>query len=137
MKNIAMRRATLGLALGLPLVLSAGTSAAQAPAPPKGFNTTGLANVDLGPEIEGMQGRVLRMSTTTVDPGGVMPLHPHKDRPEIIFVAQGTLTELRDGKATEYGPGSVLVMTHDTIHGLENRGKAPVIYIATPILKKQ
>jgi quercetin dioxygenase-like cupin family protein len=136
MISTALRHCTPGLALALALTFPAGPTAAQAPVPPKGFNTTGLANVDLGPEIEGMQGRVLRMSTTTVDPGGVMQPHSHKDRPEIIFVAQGTLTELRNGKATDYGPGSVLVMTHNTVHGLENRSSAPVIYIATPILRK-
>ena len=120
----------------LPLLLAAGTASAQAPAPPKGFNTTTLGVIDLGSEIEGMKGRVLRMSTTTVDPGAVMPAHPHKDRPEIIFVTQGSLTEIRNGTAKEYGPGSVLIMTHETIHGLENRSASPVVYIAAPVAKQ-
>jgi quercetin dioxygenase-like cupin family protein len=120
----------------LPLLLAAGAAGAQAPAPPKGFNTTTLGVIDLGPEIEGMKGRVLRMSTTTVAPGGVMPAHPHKDRPEIIFVQQGNLTEIRNGAAKEYGPGSVLVMTRDIVHSLENRSSAPVTYIAAPIAKQ-
>lgn len=94
------------------------------------------ARIDLGPEIEGMKGRVLRMSTTTVAPGSVMPAHPHKDRPEIIFVREGSLTEIRNGTANEHGPGSVLIMTHDTVHGLENRSSAPVVYIAAPIAKQ-
>ena len=92
-------RNALGLLLVLPMLLAAGTASAQAPAPPKGFNTTTLGVIDLGPEIKGMKGRVLRMSTTTVVPGSVMPAHPHKDRPEIIFVAQGKLTEIRNGAA--------------------------------------
>ena len=123
------------LLLVMPMLLVAGTASAQAPAPPKGFNTTTLGVIDLGPEIKGMKGRALSMSTTTVAPGSAMPAHPHKDRPEIIFVAQGKLTEIRNGAAKEYGPGSVLMMTHDTVHALENRSTAPVIYIATPIAK--
>jgi hypothetical protein len=37
-----------------------------------------LATVDLGPEIEGMAGRQLRMRMVTIEPGGVFgPLHDH------------------------------------------------------------
>ena len=38
-----------------------------------------LATVDLGPEIEGMAGRQLRMRKVTIEPGGVFgPIHDHK-----------------------------------------------------------
>ena len=131
-----MNPSRIALLLLLPILCAARAAGAQAPAPPKGFNTTTLSVIDLGPEIEGMKGRVLRMSTTTVAPGSVMPAHPHKDRPEIIFVREGSLTEIRNGTAKEYGPGSVLIMTHDTVHGLENRSSAPVVYIAAPIAKQ-
>ena len=37
-----------------------------------------LATVDLGPEIEGMAGRQLRMRMVTIEPGGVFgPIHDH------------------------------------------------------------
>ena len=129
-------RIALRLLLVLPMLFAARAASAQVPAPPKGFNTTTLGVIDLGPEIEGMKGRVLRMSTTTVAPGSVMPAHPHKDRPEIIYVREGIITEIRNGTAKEHGPGSVLIMTHDTVHGLENRSSAPVVYIAAPIAKQ-
>jgi quercetin dioxygenase-like cupin family protein len=48
----------------------------------------------------------------------------------------GTLTETRNGKVIEYGPGGVLVMTKDITHALENKTAAPVTYIAAPIAKK-
>jgi len=48
----------------------------------KGVTVQLLATVDLGPEIEGMAGRELRMRMVTIEPGGVFgPLHDHKDRP--------------------------------------------------------
>jgi quercetin dioxygenase-like cupin family protein len=128
-------RIALRLLLLLPQLFAERTASAQVPAPPKGFDTTTLGVIDLGPEIDGMKGRVLRLSTTTVAPGSVMPAHPHKDRPEIIYVREGSLTEIRNGTAKEHGPGSVLIMTHDTVHGLENRSSAPVVYIAAPIAK--
>jgi hypothetical protein len=44
-----------------------------------------LATVGLGPEIEGMAGRHLRMRMVTIDPGGVFgPVHSHEDRPGIV-----------------------------------------------------
>ena len=55
-----------------------------------------LATVDLGPEIEGMAGRQLRMRMVTIEPGGVFgPLHDPKDRPGIVYVLQGTITDHR------------------------------------------
>jgi quercetin dioxygenase-like cupin family protein len=117
------------------LALTAGPAAAQT-APPAGFDTKTLGMIDLGPEIDGMQGRFLRMSITTVAPGSAMAAHPHKDRPEIIYVVQGTMTEIRGGTAVEHGPGSVIIMTRDITHALANRGTVPAVYIASPIVKQ-
>src|SRR5471030_1285099 len=65
-----------------------------------------LAEVDLGPEIEGMAGRQLRMRMVTIEPGGVFgPIHDHKDRPGTVYILQGTFTDHRTGIATGYGPG--------------------------------
>ena len=54
-----------------------------------GVTTELLATVDLGPEIEGMAGRQLRMRKVTIEPGGVFgPIHDHRDRPGIVYVLQ-------------------------------------------------
>ncbi len=67
-----------------------------------------LSTVDLGPEIEGMAGRQLRMRLVTFEPGGVYgPVHDHVDRPGIVYILQGTITDHRDGAATDYGPGGL------------------------------
>ena len=61
-----------------------------------------LATVDLGPEIEGMAGRQLRMRMVTIEPGGVFgPMHDHNDRPGIVYILQGTITDHRTGVATD------------------------------------
>jgi quercetin dioxygenase-like cupin family protein len=135
--HIQFARALRSAALSLCLLVPTSAWAQQPTAgPPQGFNITTLASIDLGPEIEGMQGRVLRMSYVTVAPGSTMAAHPHKDRPEIIYVVQGTLTEQRNnGEPVDHGAGSVLVMTKDVTHALSNRSTAPVVYIATPIAK--
>ena len=47
----------------------------------KGVTVKQLAAIDLGPEIEGMAGRQLRMRMVTIEPGGVIgPVHNHIDR---------------------------------------------------------
>jgi quercetin dioxygenase-like cupin family protein len=82
-----------------------------------------LATVDLGPEIEGMAGRQLRMRMVTIEPGGVFgPIHDHKDRPGIVYILQGTITDQRNGVATDYGPGVGWPEDRNTTHWLENRG---------------
>jgi quercetin dioxygenase-like cupin family protein len=65
-----------------------------------------LATVALGPEIEGMAGRQLRLRRVTIEPGGVFgPMHDHNDRPGIVFILQGTITDHRNGVATDMGRG--------------------------------
>ncbi len=55
----------------------------------KGVAVKILATVDLGPEIEGMAGRQLRMRLVTMEPGGVFgPIHDHKDRPGLVHTLQ-------------------------------------------------
>ncbi len=79
---------------------------AEASPDPHGVTVALLGVVDLGAEIPGMQGRRLRMRRVTIEPGGVFgPLHDHRGRPGLVYVLEGTITDHRDGVATEYGPG--------------------------------
>jgi len=103
----------------------------------KGVTVKRLGAVDLGPEIEGMEGRELRMRMVTIDPGGVFgPVHDHKGRPGIVFILEGTITDHRDGVATEYGPGLGWPEDRNTLHWLENRGTIPAVEISVDIVRK-
>lgn len=103
----------------------------------KGVRVELLATVDLAGEIDGMEGRQLRMRMVTIEPGGVFgPLHDHKGRPGTVYVLQGTITEHRDGVVTEYGPGVGWREDRHTTHWLENRGTVPVIEISVDIVRK-
>jgi quercetin dioxygenase-like cupin family protein len=96
-----------------------------------------LATVDLGPEIEGMAGRQLRMRMFTIEPGGVLgPVHDHQDRPGIVYILQGTITDHRNGVATEYGPGVGWPEDRNTIHWLENRETTPAVEISVDIVRQ-
>ena len=97
-----------------------------------------LSKLDLGPEIEGMGGRYLRMRMVTIQPGGVFgPTHDHKDRPGMVYVLQGTITDHRDGVATDYGPGVGWPEDRNTMHWLENRGSTAAVEISVDIVREE
>jgi quercetin dioxygenase-like cupin family protein len=111
----------------------------QAAPETKGVTAELLATVDLGPEIEGMAGRQLRMRMVTIEPGGVFgPIHDHKDRPGTVYILQGTITDHRDGVATDYdGPGVGWPEDRNTTHWLENRGTIPAVEISVDIVRQE
>jgi quercetin dioxygenase-like cupin family protein len=97
-----------------------------------------LATVDLGPEIEGMEGRQLRMRMVTIEPGGAFgPVHDHKGRPGIVYVLQGAITDHRDGTATDYGPGVGWPEDRNTVHWLENRGTVAAVEISVDVVRQE
>lgn len=107
----------------------------QATPETKGVAVKLLAALDLGAEIEGMAGRKLRMRMVTIEPVGVFgPVHDHKGRPGVVYVLQGTITDHRNGVATEYGPGLGWPEDKDTMHWLENRGVMPAVEISVDIV---
>ena len=102
----------------------------------KGVTMKLLSALDLGLEIEGMAGRQFRMRLVTIEPGGVFgPIHDHKDRPGMVYILQGTITDHRDGVATEYGPGVGWPEDKNTVHWLENRGTTPAVEISVDIVR--
>jgi quercetin dioxygenase-like cupin family protein len=101
----------------------------------RGVTVTQLGAVDLGPEIDGMEGRQLRMRLVTMEPGAVFgPVHDHKGRPGVVYILQGTITDHRDGTAKDYGPGLGWPEDRNTLHWLENRGTVPAVEISVDIV---
>lgn len=110
----------------------------QAGRGPKGVVVESLATVDLGLEIQGMEGWQLRMRMVTMEPGGVFgPVHDHKGRPGVVYVLQGTITDHRDGIATEYGPGVGWAEDQNTLHWLENKGTVPAVEISVDVVRNE
>src|SRR6478672_13217675 len=96
------RKTTVTLATGVAgaaLVFGLGVAVGQGTAPTenKGVKVGAPTSLDLGQEVEGIDGRQLRMRVVTVEPGGVVGVHSHKGRPAVAHVLQGTLTEHREG----------------------------------------
>ena len=113
------------------------TDELEAPAT-KGVTVTLLSTVDLAGEIDGMAGRQLRTRMVTIEPGGVFgPIHDHVGRPGTVYILQGTITDHRNGIATDYGPGVGWPEDRNTLHWLENKGTIPAIEISVDIVSHE
>ena len=102
----------------------------------RGVTVKLLSAFDLGPDIEGLAGRQFRMRLVTMEPGAVFgPVHDHKDRPGMVYILQGTITDHRNGVATDYGPGAGWPEDRNTTHWLENRGATPAVEVSVDIVR--
>jgi quercetin dioxygenase-like cupin family protein len=102
----------------------------------RGVSTHLLGTIDLGAEIDGLAGLQLRMRLFRFEPGAVFgPVHDHRGRPGLVYVLQGTITDHRDGVATDYGPGLGWPEDRNTTHWLENRGAVPAVEVSVDIVR--
>ena len=109
---------------------------AQPPAGNKGLSAEPLQSLDLTEEIDSTKGRPLRMRKITLQPGGVIGLHTHKDRPAVSYFLQGEVTYHQEGKAdVQVGPGQGFAEGKATTHWAENRGTVAAVWIAVDIPK--
>lgn len=97
-----------------------------------------LASLELGAQIPELRGRYLRARVVTFGPGARGRLHRHADRPQILYVLEGTFSDCSpDGKCAQLGPGQVKAEGKDVVHWPENRGKRPLAFLAVDISKER
>lgn len=107
-----------------------------APLASDGVSVHLLGQLDLGSEIAGLEGRLLRMRMVIMEPGAVFgPAHDHVDRPGLVYVLQGTITDHRDGITREYGPGPGWPEDRHTAHWLENAGTERAVEISVDVVR--
>ena len=121
---------------------SAGTAVGQRAAPTDNRGVKGevLATIDLGKEIECLAGRQLRLRKVTIDAGGYAGLHDHRNRPTLVYVRDGAITDYPGGgqEAKEYVAGQALVEgAGGSAHRVENKGATPAVLIGVDIFKPQ
>jgi len=107
---------------------------ANAPMMPQGVTDTVIASVDLGPEI-GVDGRQLRTRRLVVQPGGVVPLHSHKDRPALIYTLSGSITEYSSacGAPIEHKAGDISREADGLSHYWVNHGNVPTVLLSSDV----
>jgi mannose-6-phosphate isomerase-like protein (cupin superfamily) len=70
----------------------------------------------------------LECHITTLNAGETPhPPHKHPDE-EILFLKEGTLEAVQDGKTIRIGPGSVIFQASNQLHSVRNVGTTPAIY---------
>jgi quercetin dioxygenase-like cupin family protein len=119
---------------------TAGFALGQHPAPTdyKGVQESVLAAIELANEIDSVDNRQLRVSRTTIAPGGHIGLHSHQGDPTIVYILAGVLTNHHDdGTAEEFQPGQVLAEFGPRSHWVENKGSTPVVFIAANIHRRE
>ena len=107
---------------------------ASAPTMPKGVTDMVISSVDLGSEI-GVDGRQLRTRRLVVQPGGVVPLHSHKDRPALIYTLSGSITEYSTACATpiEHKAGDISREADGLSHYWVNHGKVATVLLSSDV----
>lgn len=131
-----MRYLQVGSVLAVAVVTIGVAMSQQAPPTEnKGVAVKPVGTIDLGPEIDGMTGRQLRMRYITLAPGGRFAVHNHKDRPTLEYIVSGTVIEYRDGVAKEYKAGDVVLADKNTTHWWENKGSEVVVFLPVDIFK--
>jgi len=120
--------AVAGIALAFGLGVAVGQNA---PTETRGATVSPPTALPLSGEIEGVEGRQLRMRTVTIAPGGVVAIHSHNGRPAVAYIAQGTLTEHRDsGEVFQHHQGETFTEGKEVTHWAENAGNVPVVVAA-------
>lgn len=143
--SIAMA-AVFGGAMAVATTVSAGECPAdklvadgkgQKPGPtaPKGVKDVVRATTDLAKEPAMINGRLFRLRQLNMEPGGIVPWHSHNDRPAMIYIVSGEVTEYASNCAVPivHKAGEVAPEKKGTSHWWSNHGKTPAVLISVDL----
>jgi quercetin dioxygenase-like cupin family protein len=129
----------LAVTAGIVVIFASGFVAGQQRQPPtadSGRTEQMLRTLDLTGELDSGKGRPLRMRKITVQPGGLLAVHNHVDRPAVTYMLQGQMTYHQEGKpAVVANAGDGFAEGRSTTHWGESTGTVPAVWIAVDIPK--
>ena len=103
---------------------------------PVGVMEKELSFIDLGKESVQLPQRRLRFRHMEIQPGGIVPLHSHADRPALIMVNQGQIFEY-SSKCTvpiTHKAGEVARESSGLMHWWKNEGNVVVVLTIADIV---
>lgn len=107
----------------------AGNGQPMSAAPAVGVKDKVITSIALADEPVKIGGRLLRGRKLEIAPGGVVPWHSHADRPALLFVSQGEITEYASTCATPivHKVGEITAERNPTAHWWKNHTDKPVV----------
>ncbi len=94
-----------------------------------------LGQIDLSKEKVGISGHHFRMRRLDIKPGGEVAWHSHEDRPALIYVVSGSITEYSSHCAVPivHNTGELSIEQAGLSHWWKNTTKRPVVLISADI----
>ncbi len=95
--------------------------------------------IELSEDFPQMAGRQLRARVFTVEPGGVVGIHTHIERPGYAYIISGKIMEHRNDSpdAIEHAAGSIAIEKAGVTHWWENTSDEPVKALVVDIFKPE
>jgi quercetin dioxygenase-like cupin family protein len=105
---------------------------------PKGVTDKIIGAIDLAQEKVKLAGYQLRGRELVIQPGGEVPWHSHADRPALIYIAKGTITEYKSTCAVPivHKAGDLAVENHEVSHWWKNTGKEPCVVLSFDLFRE-
>jgi quercetin dioxygenase-like cupin family protein len=133
--GFSMLAATAASANGCPANEMGQNALGNAPTKPVGVTDTVLEQIDLSKQMVKLDDHKLRIRRLEIQPGGIVPLHDHADRPALIYIVSGEITEFAsDCKTGIVHKAGETSRDADLKHWWKNTGKKPVVLISADIL---
>ena len=103
---------------------------------PVGVTEMELASIDLAKESVKLPERRLRYRHMEIQPGGVVPLHSHADRPALIMVNQGQIFEYSSKCLVpiSHKAGEIARESNGLMHWWKNEGNVVVVLTIADIV---
>jgi quercetin dioxygenase-like cupin family protein len=117
-------------------VVASGTGQQPGATMPVGVKDTVLGMIDLAKEPSQIADRKFRLRRLEIQPGGEVPWHSHADRPAIIYMVAGSITEYSSECAVPivHVQGDVSVESAGVSHWWKNSRDTVAVLISADLL---
>ena len=105
-------------------------------ASPVGVTDAVLGMIDLSKESIQANNRLFRLRRLEIEPGGIVPLHDHADRPALIYIIEGSIMEYSSNCMVpiQHNAGEIAMESVGLVHWWQNTGDENVVLISADIL---
>lgn len=98
-----------------------------------------LGAVSLEGEFSSSDGLSMRVRELVINPGGIVAVHEHNNRPGVAYIIEGEMIEHRssEGAGVAKPAGSVALERTGVIHWWENTGTVPARALVVDIVEAE